>query len=73
MDSTDEEPLIKDLRKKKTLPATRKEAEITAAMTGGFTDEPKTFDSFHPMIHSALNDAADVIYERQTKVSLNFV
>ena len=54
----------------KALPATRKEAEITAAITGGFTDEPKTFDSFHPMIHSALNDAAHVIYEKQPIVSL---
>ena len=76
VDSTDEEPLIKDLRRKKqtnkALPATRKEAEITT-MTGGFTDEPKTLDPFSPMIHSALNDAAHVIYKTQTIVSLNFV
>ena len=54
-------------KKGNALPATRKEAEITS-VTGGFTDEPKTSDSFHPMIHSALNDTPHVVYDKKQRV-----
>ena len=37
-------------------------------MTGGFTHEPKTSDSFHPMIHSALNDTPHVVYDKKQRV-----